>query len=500
MTILRTARRVALASTLACAPAAALDEFVVARSPDGRHAVSIEAGRGLVVRHDGAEVFADPAGGLPRFDGDGSLVFETATDDGHALYGRRVWRWSPETGRARRLERGADVPPWTPSPLPPGDGATVRLCLDPGHGGVDPGAVGNGLLEKDVVLDVALRLRDLLDADTADPSGGGAWDVALTRDADVGVSLLQRVTIANTFGADSFVSVHANGFPDPAANGTETFAFAEGTVSAALRDRIHARMIEAWDLTDRGTKTAGFYVLVNTAMPASLSELAFVTNPSDALVLADPAARQEAALAHLFAIQEHHGVAPYEPGAAGGTLKGILFDASLGSGAPIAGATVALADGTASTTSGSGLFSFDLPPGSYEFAATAPGFDVGSASETVTVGDVWESFGLAPTAAPTLSLAASPTSVTITTSGDPGAAVLLAVATTPQLPVTALGAKGSLWVDAATALVVPFGAVGTSVAPLPSLPGTSGLSIHVQALVVDAGVPRLTNGAAFTLP
>lgn len=493
-----TCRTLLLALALASIPAAARDEIIVAHAHDGRYVVSIVPGEGLVVSRGDEVVFRDPAGGLPRFDADGTLVFETAHDDGHALYGRRVWRWSPTTGRARRVD-GDTVPPWSPAPLA-ADGGAVRLCLDPGHGGGDPGAVGNGLLEKDVVLDVALRLRDLLAADTADATGGGAWDVVLTRDGDVGVSLLQRVTIANTFGADSFVSIHANGFSNPAANGTETFSFAEGTVSATLRDRIHERMIAAWQLTDRGTKTAGFYVLVNTAMPASLSELAFITNPSDAVVLGDAAAREEAARAHLFALQEHHGFGVHDPGGATGTLKGILFDASLGSGAPIAGATVALADGTFTTTSPSGLFAFDLSPGTYDVVATAPGFDVGAASETVTVGDVWESFGLVPTVAPTLVVDVAASQLTLTTTGDAATPVLLAVALTPQLPLASLGGKGGLWVDASTAFLVPFGAVGTTVATLPAVTGAAGLAIHLQALATAAGTPRLTNGAAFAYP
>ena len=193
-------------------------------------------------------------------------------------------------------------------------GSDPRICIDPGHGGVDSGAVGvGGLLEKDVNLDVALRFADLLERDTDVATGGGAWQVLLTRDDDSTVSLQTRVDLANAWPADRFMSIHANGFTSPAANGTETFSFAEGTIGADLRDRIQDEMLAAWGLTDRGTKTAGFFVLVNTTMPATLSELGFMTSPIDIVQLADPEARYEAALAHLFALQDHYGIPPFSP-------------------------------------------------------------------------------------------------------------------------------------------------------------------------------------------
>jgi len=290
------------------------DTVLCAVAEDGAQAW-ISAERGLYLtgwlREDGQELELGSAG-WPRFLPDGRFVYETGTDDGHQLTSLQV----------RVLDPGRHVPraPRPQEPLgewqrPPSAavGAGVRVCVDAGHGGSDPGAVGNGLLEKDVNLDVALRLADYLFIDSADLASGGAWDVLLTRVDDSDVSLLQRVTVANAFGAESFVSIHANAFTDPAANGTETFAFSEGTTAASLRDRVHGRMLEAWGLTDRGTKTAGFYVLLNTSMPASLSEMGFVTNAGDALLLGDAKSRRLMARAHLFALQEHHGFQSYEP-------------------------------------------------------------------------------------------------------------------------------------------------------------------------------------------
>ena len=202
------------------------------------------------------------------------------------------------------------------APSPP---TVLRVVLDPGHGGSDPGAIGNGLQEKDLNLEVALRLRDLLDADTADAAGGAAWEVLLTRDGDQSVSLASRVALANAWPADRFLSIHHNGFSSSSANGTETFSFANGTVGADLRDLAQEELLLALGLTDRGTKTANFFVLSQTAMPAALTEAGFMTNPGDMAVIGNDAGLQAEAEALLFALQRHVGASPYLPGPSSGT-------------------------------------------------------------------------------------------------------------------------------------------------------------------------------------
>jgi N-acetylmuramoyl-L-alanine amidase len=197
--------------------------------------------------------------------------------------------------------------------IPAMAGNPIRIVIDPGHGGSDPGASGNGLVEKDLNLDVALRLRDLLEADTVDVSGGGNWTVQMTRSTDVFISLQGRVNQANAWPADRFVSIHHNSFSSPSANGTETYSFQENTFSADLRDKVQQELVTALGLTDRGSKTANFFVLSQTNMPAILSEGGFVTNPGDAAVLANPSARQSAAEAHLFGLQRHYGIPAYLP-------------------------------------------------------------------------------------------------------------------------------------------------------------------------------------------
>lgn len=217
----------------------------------------------------------------------------------------------------------------TDAPAAPVGGA-VRIVIDPGHGGSDPGAAANGLVEKELNLQVALRLRDLLELDSADTLGGGEWDVRLTRTTDVTVSLAERVTLANTWPADRFVSIHHNAFSSSAANGTETFSFASGTTSANLRDRVQEELLLGLGLADRGPKTANFYVLRETTMPATLSEGGFLTSPIDSMVLASPAAWDASAEAHLFAIQRHYGIAPYLPQPAVPTVYCTAKTASVG--------------------------------------------------------------------------------------------------------------------------------------------------------------------------
>lgn len=227
----------------------------------------------------------------------------------HALTPRGTGGVAVVLGLAALAALGAEGP----APAAAAFGGPYRVVIDPGHGGTDTGAVGNGLVEKTLNLEIALRLRDLLELDTADPLGGGEWDVRMTREADVTVSLADRVMLANNWPADRFVSIHHNAFSSSAANGTETFSFSSGTTSAALRDRVQEELLLGLGLADRGAKTANFYVLRETTMPAVLSEGGFLTSPVDAGVLASPAAWEASAEAHLYALQRHFNLAPYLP-------------------------------------------------------------------------------------------------------------------------------------------------------------------------------------------
>ena len=221
-----------------------------------------------------------------------------------------------------------------------------RIVVDAGHGGHDSGTLGpGGIEEKEVVLNVALRLGKLLRQRL------GA-EVIYTRDDDTFIPLETRTAIANKAQADLFISVHANSSSDPTARGVETYylnfttspdalevAARENAVSdqsvhelsdlvkkITLKDKIDESRAFATDvekslytgleqgnpgLRDRGVKKAPFVVLIGANMPSILAEISFLTNPNDASQLRDSAYRQR------IAESLYRGVARYISGLSG---------------------------------------------------------------------------------------------------------------------------------------------------------------------------------------
>jgi N-acetylmuramoyl-L-alanine amidase len=276
--------------------------------------------------------------------------------------------------------------------------SALKICVDPGHGGDDPGGVGCGLEEEDIVLDTSQRLQTLLE--------DAGFDVVITRNSDVFITLDGRTDFANAQGADRFASIHANAFGDASANGTETFCATNASAASFdMRDRIQAELLTALGLRDRGGKTADFHVLRFTNMPATLSELGFVTNCSvDADVLNDPNMRQAAAEAHLIAIAEHLNVDIDDPAPpANGELLGVVFeDQGVGTDnmdIRLVGASVVVVGTNESATAeGDGAsWTFSLPPGDHTVRASAPGYITNERTCTVTAGaQAWCSIGLFP--------------------------------------------------------------------------------------------------------
>ncbi len=221
-----------------------------------------------------------------------------------------------------------------------------RIVIDAGHGGHDSGTLGvDGIAEKDVVLDVALRLGKLLHERL------GA-EIVYTRSDDTFIPLETRTAIANRAQADLFLSIHANSSQDESARGVETYylnftsdnaalevAARENAVGGqsvhqlsdlvkkiALKDKIAESREFAGDvegslyaglekgnagLKNRGVKKAPFVVLIGANMPSILAEISFVTNAKDAAQLREPEYRERVAES-LYA-----GVAKYESGLAG---------------------------------------------------------------------------------------------------------------------------------------------------------------------------------------
>ncbi|MDQ0257246.1 N-acetylmuramoyl-L-alanine amidase [Evansella vedderi] len=150
------------------------------------------------------------------------------------------------------------------------------IVVDPGHGGSDPGAIANGLREKDVVLDISLVLQRKLRM-------AGA-NVVMTRTTDVFPSLDRRVQIANNSNGHAFVSVHANASTHTAANGTETYW--NRTHSSASSQRLarltQNHLVRQLGTRDRGIHHGNFRVISQTRMPSILVEVGFLTNRGDA--------------------------------------------------------------------------------------------------------------------------------------------------------------------------------------------------------------------------
>ena len=164
----------------------------------------------------------------------------------------------------------------------------IKIYIDQGHNPINPnaGAEGNGLREQDIVYRVGVALAELLRAN-------GNFEVRLSRpsaDTQLGTStassLAARVNEANAFGADAFISLHTNAAASPSATGSEAFVFSRPSAAYNLAEDILARMTEATGLDNRGVFVRnGLYVLRKTAMPATLVELGFITNPSDAALM-----------------------------------------------------------------------------------------------------------------------------------------------------------------------------------------------------------------------
>ncbi len=215
------------------------------------------------------------------------------------------------------------------------------VVVDPGHGGNDPGAIGvNGLMEKDVVLDIARNVNAICGNDRY-------FKVVLTRDSDYFIPLERRVKIARDYRADLFISIHANSAPNRSYDGFMAFVLAprgaRGGIERLVQDaenkevagelrngndytakvlldfsyeytmvegRRLARFIlddvdEYTSFTNRGIKEAAFYVLRNPGVPAVLLEVGFLSNEKDAKKLTDDEERRRVAMAICGGIRKY---------------------------------------------------------------------------------------------------------------------------------------------------------------------------------------------------
>ena len=211
-----------------------------------------------------------------------------------------------------------------------------RIVIDPGHGGHDPGARSGGLSESELTLDVALRLKKLLEKQPG-------IEVVMTREKNIYIPLEERTAIANREAADLFLSIHANASRNVSARGVETYFLnfasnpeaeavaarensASGKSMHSLPDIVRAialnnKIDESRDFAttvqksmvsklsirnrqvrDLGVKQAPFVVLIGAGMPSVLAEMSFITNKQEGQLLKTPAYRQSIAEGLLEAI------------------------------------------------------------------------------------------------------------------------------------------------------------------------------------------------------
>ncbi|HMF74279.1 MAG TPA: N-acetylmuramoyl-L-alanine amidase, partial [Bryobacteraceae bacterium] len=217
-----------------------------------------------------------------------------------------------------------------------------RVVIDPGHGGKDVGSVGpNGLLEKDLALDVALRLGKMITQKL------GA-EVIYTRSDDTFIPLEERTAIANRQKADLFISVHANSSTEVTVTGVETYYFnlnsdkkglelamrenaASGSSISDLNDLLHRAVLQTKleesrefaqkvqeslcansikmnaRARNRGVRQAPFMVLIGATMPSILAEIGFVSNPRDERLMKRADQRQKIADALLKGVTQYAG-------------------------------------------------------------------------------------------------------------------------------------------------------------------------------------------------
>ncbi|SDC49420.1 N-acetylmuramoyl-L-alanine amidase [Terribacillus halophilus] len=178
----------------------------------------------------------------------------------------------------------------------------VKIYVDPGHGGSDPGAVANGIQEKNVVLAIGTSIRDILQLEYENA------EVRMSRTGDTFPSLSQRTNDANAWGADFFLSIHVNA---GGGTGYEDYIYttlSDSSATGVMRARIHEEVMKLNGMSDRGRKKANFHVLRETAMPAVLTENGFIDNSADAAKMKSNSWIQDVARGHVNGLERALGL------------------------------------------------------------------------------------------------------------------------------------------------------------------------------------------------
>ena len=200
----------------------------------------------------------------------------------------------------------------------------IKLFLDCGHGGSDGGAVGNGLEEANLTLEIGQGIATKL-------KSYEGIEVKMSRTSDKTLSLKQRTDEANAWGADYFLSIHINSAENKAARGYEDYVY-NGNVSnktVAFQNVMHDEIfkaIQGHGVNDRSKKKANFHVLREAHAPALLTESLFISNAADADRLKNNAFKADLIQGHVTGLEKFLGLKkrqtePPKTGATGGHVK-----------------------------------------------------------------------------------------------------------------------------------------------------------------------------------
>lgn len=191
------------------------------------------------------------------------------------------------------------------------------IVIDPGHGGADPGAQNSGIKEKDINLDVSLRLRDVLEAK--------GCNVIMTREEDKDfflpgfvkgrmakrAELNQRIKLASANNADLFISIHANSFPRQNTYGMETYYHQKSGTGKELAELIQAQLAMLQADNKRKARAGDYYLINQTKMPAVIVEVGFISNPKERRLLSSETYRNKIASAIGTGIENYFKAFPF---------------------------------------------------------------------------------------------------------------------------------------------------------------------------------------------
>ncbi|GEM_PF-3364588 len=227
------------------------------------------------------------------------LQYAVMLDGGH------VAAVNSDVGQVNGSQKQSNIIQFVQETKPEG-GKKMKVCIDAGHGGADPGAVGqNGALEKDITLQIALQVKAALLRNGV--------DVVMTRESDKEGRLViaERCKIANDAKVDYLVSIHANADgdrSDKTGYGTETWAYSKTSAGYSLAQTVQKELVDATGLTDRGVKFNDWAILKGVKAPAILVETAFINNTQEEKLLTNASWQKKVAEAIAKAIVQYCGL------------------------------------------------------------------------------------------------------------------------------------------------------------------------------------------------